>query len=111
MAQPFCRIFPPCSSAKSRFQIMLAEGYTEEDLIAAALGWVNDPWPERRHNNALAILLRDGGQVEKFRGLHACPAPALPRTGPRSQAAELERKAATTAPCKAGASRWTDSGA
>ncbi|HLW78184.1 MAG TPA: hypothetical protein VKU44_01170 [Terriglobia bacterium] len=81
-----------CQLTKARREAIrarLAENYTEEDLIAAVRGWVNDPWPERRRHNELAILLRDGGQVEKFRGLHGRPAPALMRTGPRSQVAEL----------------------
>jgi hypothetical protein len=43
--------------------------YPLPDLLDAVRGWVNDPWPDRPLQNDLAILLRDGAQVEKFRDL------------------------------------------
>lgn len=63
----------PTAKRQAAYQARVAEGYTDEQLLAAATGYVNDPWPERRTNaraRDLATLLRDGGQVEKFAAMN-----------------------------------------
>jgi hypothetical protein len=62
---------------RKRIRARLAEGYAETDLVDAVRGWERDPWPERRLQNELEILLRDGSQVEKFRDLQRNGAPAI----------------------------------
>lgn len=47
----------------------LREGFTAEELCDAVRGWQNDPWAERPRNCDLTLLLRNVGQVEKFRDL------------------------------------------
>lgn len=51
------------------------ERYPQEDVVDAACGWVNDPWPERAQQNDLAQLLHMGTRrkphntLEKMRDL------------------------------------------
>jgi DNA-binding transcriptional ArsR family regulator len=82
-AQDGCRL---TGDRRRVIRARLAEGYTVEDLMAAVRGWINDPWPERPRHNDLTTLLRDGGQVEKFRELQRNPPP---KNGQRSAVAEL----------------------
>jgi hypothetical protein len=57
----------------------LEDGHSQEALLAAAVGWVNDPWPERAQQNDLAILFRPGN-FEKFAAL-AKTGPPMRRSG------------------------------
>ena len=50
--------------------------YPLEDLLDAVRGWERDPWEGRRAQNEIAILLRDGGNLEKFRDLWRNPSSA-----------------------------------
>lgn len=52
----------------------MREGYTEGDLVAAARGIALSPWhmgdnPDRKRYDDLAVAIRDGERVEKFRDL------------------------------------------
>lgn len=49
------------------------DGHSQETLLAAAVGWVNDPWDGRAQQNDLVILFRPAN-FEKFA--------ALAKTGP-----------------------------
>lgn len=50
--------------------------YDRQDVLDAARGWVNDPWPERAQQNDLAQLLHMGSKrkpaniLERMRDLH-----------------------------------------
>jgi hypothetical protein len=46
------------------------------DVIDAVRGWERDPWDGRRQNNEITLLLRDAGQLEKFRDYERNGAPA-----------------------------------
>lgn len=55
----------------------LREGYVEGDLTDAVRGVALDPWPERVNHNDLAVILRDGAHLEKFRDMWRNPRPVL----------------------------------
>ena len=46
------------------------DGCSLQDLLDAVRGWPLDDWEGRRAANAIEILLRDRGQVEKFSKLY-----------------------------------------
>ena len=56
-----------------KIRARLAE-FPLDDVLDAVRGWDRDPWEGRRGQNELVILLRDAGQVEKFRDLWRKPA-------------------------------------
>lgn len=59
------------------YEMRVAEGHSQDQIEAALRGWKNDPWKDRPQQNDMALLLRDGGQVEKFAALAALPKPPL----------------------------------
>jgi hypothetical protein len=71
------------------------EGYKQADLLDAVRGWPFDPWEDRPGHNDLAVLLRDGSQVEKFaqlfRGRKSPTEAALPAGGSVAQRDAAER--------------------
>lgn len=50
-----------------------------DDVVDAVRGWERDPWPGRREQNEIKILLRDAAQVEKFRDLWRRPKTVQPQ--------------------------------
>lgn len=54
---------------RSKVRARRRDGYPLQDLLDAVRGWKFDKWEERWKNNDLAILLRDGPQLEKFRDM------------------------------------------
>lgn len=62
-----CQLTP---ARRKVIRARLAEGYSVDDLCAAAQGWQADPWPERPRHNGLEVLLRNGGAVERFAAFH-----------------------------------------
>lgn len=44
--------------------------YPAQDVLDAVAGWRNDDWADRPRYNDLTILLRNAGQIEKFRDLN-----------------------------------------
>ena len=64
-------------SRRRAIRMRRKEGYPQDDLLDAVRGWQNDPWAERPQQNELTILLRNGGQLEKFRDLWRNGKPAV----------------------------------
>ena len=56
--------------------------YPVEDVLDAVRGWERDPWPDRRRQNGLEILLRDAAHVEKFRDMWRNPSNASTTSTP-----------------------------
>lgn len=68
---------------RSKVRARRRDGYPLQDLLDAVRGWKYDKWEERWKNNDLAVLLRDGGQLEKFRDMYRNQGNGKPPQPPR----------------------------
>lgn len=85
----------------------LREGYSEGDLVAAARGIALSPWhmgdnPEGKKYDDLAVAIRDGGRVEKFRDLFDRGGDARPRSAVDRLAERLQASAGGPLPLPGG---------
>jgi hypothetical protein len=80
--------FPPSPERLGYIARALEWGYPVEDVRAALVGWVHDDWKDRPTNKDVSILLRDHGQVEKFRDLKR----NAPMTNEEYEAAESAKR-------------------
>lgn len=64
-----------CKLDEKRKRLITARlaDYPTDDVFDAVRGWERDPWPERKQQNGIEILLRDGAHLEKFRDLWRQP--------------------------------------
>jgi hypothetical protein len=64
-----------CKLDEKRKRLITARlaDYPTDDVFDAVRGWERDPWPGRKQQNGIEILLRDGAHLEKFRDLWRQP--------------------------------------